>query len=145
MKVINRFAERVKPKVYADDGITEQSHKKQCDVNFILKDYVKTGLIRHAAQYEGRYDDVTAIEYQDAMRIVTQARTMFEELPAATRKRFGNDPAQFYEFTQDPANLDEMAKLGMLKGNDGIDIRGAAVNSPQASDVKTPPAKESSE
>lgn len=136
MKVVNRFGERRRPVVETGPGLTEQSHKAQCDINLILKDYVKTGLVRHAAQFEGRYDDVSALEFQDAMRLVRNAQEMFEQLPAATRKRFGNDPAAFLEFTQNPANGPEMARLGMLKGNDGIDVRGAAVAAPTASSVK---------
>ena len=111
-------------------GKTEQAHQEQCDINFILKDYHRTGLIKHAAKHEGRYDDVSSVDFQDAMFLVTQAQQMFESLPANIRKRFGNDPGSFLEFTQDPGNQDEMQKMGIIKGNDGLDINNAQVNSP---------------
>ena len=111
-------------------GLTEQSHKNETDMNQILRDYRRTGLIRHAKNNEGRYDDVGVQDFQEAMLIVKNAQMMFESLPADMRKRFGNDPAAFLGFVQNPDNRDEMAKLGILKGNDGVDVTGAQVNVP---------------
>lgn len=117
------------------EGMTEQAHAKQCDMNYILRDYQKTGMIRHAKENQGRYDDVTSQDFQDAMFLVTQAQNMFNELPANLRSRFGNDPAAFMDFVHDPANGPEMARMGILAGNDGIDVSGAAVGSPVAKPV----------
>ena len=119
-----------KVQVHTGEGKTEQAHKEECDVNKILKDYHRTGLIRHAAKHEGKYDDVPAVDFQSAMILVANAQQMFEDLPAATRKRFGNDPGAFLGFVQDPDNTEELKKMGVLRGNDGLDISGAKVNSP---------------
>lgn len=119
---------------------TEQCHKDACDMNVILRDYHKTGLIRHAQQHKGRYDDVSGADFQQAMFIVKEAQDMFQALPANVRKRFGQDPAEFLAFVQDPANKDEMARMGILKGNDGVDIRGVVTAAPVAD--KAPQAPE---
>lgn len=124
--------ERVK--VETGRGLTEQAPARQCDMNYILKDYYASGMIKHANDYVGRYDDVTGADFQSAMNIVTSAQRMFEDLPSNLRKRFGGSPAAFLDFVQDPANQAEMGRMGILKGNDGIDITGAATRAP------TPPA-----
>lgn len=123
-------------KVHCGKSLTEQSHKAECDINNILKDYVKTGLIRHANRNKGMYDDITCQDFQSAMDILNNAQNMFNELPSKVRKRFGNDPSAFLQFVQDPKNGEEMQRMGILKGNDGLDITGAKVNSPTGESVK---------
>lgn len=120
--------------IHTGQGLTEQSHKDQCDMNYILEDYTKTGLIKHAKQYQGKYDDVAVQDFQTALDIVKQSQEMFNQLPSLIRKRFNGNPADFLSFTQDPKNKKEMQDLGILKGNDGIDISGAPSKAP-VSDV----------
>lgn len=120
------------------ETMTEQAHKKQCDMNYIVRDYAKTGLLKHVKQNAGRYDDVSVQDFQQAMFIVKNAKNLFDQLPSGTRKRFNNDPKEFLNFTQDPKNRDEMQKLGMLKGNDGKKIDGKP--SGAAVETQTPSA-----
>jgi phage internal scaffolding protein len=119
-------------------GLTEQSHKKETDMNYILREYTRTGLVRHAKNNEGKYDDIAVQDFQEAMITVANAKTMFEELPAAIRKRFNQNPAEFLGFVQNPANLNEMQKMGILRGNDGLNIKGAPVAVPTQADLPTP-------
>jgi len=133
--VQSRFSEKVRPTVDTGPGKTEQAHKKQTDMNYILRDYHATGMIKHAAKYQGRYDDVPPVDFQEAMNLVTNAQQMFSDLPSNLRNRFGNDPAAFLGFVQNPDNAQELQKLGITRGNDGIDITGAATAAPV-----TPPA-----
>lgn len=132
MTVIVRkgFEEIDNVKLDTGPGKTEQAHKNECDMNFILRDYTRTGFIRHAKNNQGRYDDVSVSSFQDAMFLVTQAKNMFNELPSQVRKRFGNDPSEFLGFVQNPENKEEMAKLGILKGNDGVDLSGVPTKAP---------------
>ena len=140
-------SKRVRPIIKTGKGKTEQAHADKCDINHILRDYHKTGLIKHAAQHQGTYDDVTAVDFQNAMFLVTNAQKMFDSLPANIRTRFGNDPGSFLDFVQNPDNTDEMAKLGILKGNDGINVAGAQTGAPveppkvEHTDVAPPPSK----
>lgn len=134
--------DRVRPQVNTGPGKTEQAHKDQTDMNYILRDYRKTGLIKHAAKHEGRYDDIPALDFQTAMFKVTQAQQMFESLPADMRKRFGNDPAAFLGFVQNPDNKGELERMGILRGNDGLDINGAQIGSPVQT-PQDPPVEES--
>jgi phage internal scaffolding protein len=130
MKIKKPYAKEKGKGVDCGESMTEQAHAKECDMNHILRQYQKTGLIKHAKENQGRYDDVTSQDFQEAMFLVTQAQNMFNELPANIRNRFGNDPAAFMDFVHDPSNQAEMARMGILAGNDGIDVTGAAVGSP---------------
>lgn len=94
-------------------SMTKQSFKKECDINNIMAKHAKTGLINHVNQFDGKYGDATSIDYHEAMNIVTSSQQMFEALPAETRNRFANDPAQFLDFVQNPDNAQEMVSMGL--------------------------------
>lgn len=127
------YGSKEKPKVETGKGLTEQAHSEQCNINVILEDYKRTGLLKHAAKHEGRYDDVSEADFQTAMQTVANVRSLFEGLPSDMRKRFGGDPGQFLNFVRDPQNFKEMAQMGILRGNDGLDISGAFTGAPVAS------------
>lgn len=129
--VIRKPLRRFKvPGVECGEGLTEQCHKRECDMNYILRDYQAKGIVKHVSQYTGQYDDITVTDFQEAMFMVKDAQNMFNDLPSSLRKRFGNDPAEFLKFVSDGNNREEMAKLGMLKGNDGLTGKGAPSDAP---------------
>ena len=91
---------------------TKQSFKKECDINFIMEKYQKTGAITHFRRYAQEYGFATPVDLKEAMDIVAQAEQMYAALPSGIRKRFP-DPAEFLEFVQDPDNEAEMIELGL--------------------------------
>jgi len=95
------------------DSRTKQSFKNECDVNNILKNYNKTGVMPENFN-PGEYRDLDGTDYQEYMQTVASANSMFEELPSALRKRFKNDPAQLLSFVHDDKNVEEAHKLGLL-------------------------------
>ena len=121
---------RVRPTIETGPGLTEQGHKKECDINYILKDYQRTGLLKHVNENEGKYDDVSVSDFQEAMLIVKESERLFSELPSQARKAFDQDPAKFLEFVQNPENADKMEELGLTKGLDGLDASGAPLRGP---------------
>ncbi len=101
-----------------EGNMTEQSHKKACDVNQIMKRYIKTGVIDHIKTNAPQYMDVPAIDYTEAMALVASADSMFNELPAQARKHFNNDPAQFLEYVQtNEADIQLLHELGLTNPN----------------------------
>lgn len=97
-----------------DPGFTEQAHKDEVSIHNIMRKYKQTGVIEHNAQYEGEYMDMTsAPDFYEAKVIIAEANSMFETVPAHIRKDFDNDPAQFLDFMQDPANYQEIEEYGL--------------------------------
>lgn len=127
---IARRARSLCPTINTGEGLTEQAHKDQCDINLILRDYARTGFMRHARNNQGQYDDVTAADFQDAMITVANVKSLFEGLPSEVRKEFHGDPSNFLNYVQDPRNAAELEQRGILAGNDGIDITGAYTAAP---------------
>lgn len=119
-------------------GLTEQSHKKECDMNYILRDYAKTGFVKHAKKHDGAYDDVSSVDFQEAMNVVARSKTMFEELPAAIRANFANDVSQFLAFVQEPGNSQRLQEMGVIYGNDGLDRNGKPSGAPVVDEPSAP-------
>lgn len=116
MKFVTAYSEKKKVALVSTlPSRTKQQFKEECDINNIISRFLKTGVLNFTSKNAPRYGDVTAIEYQDAMLKVAQARTLFAELPAAIRSRFDNEPAQFLAFVQDEKNRDEALAMGLLK------------------------------
>ena len=95
------------------DSRTKQSFKNECDVNNILKNYNKTGILPEGNP--GEYRDLDGTDYQDYMNTIAGAQSHFNDLPSAIRKRFENDPSKFLSFVHDDKNIDEAHKLGLLR------------------------------
>ena len=99
-----------------EDVITEQHHKDACSISQILSMYDKNGLITHVNRSKAQYGDFTQVnEYQESLNMVIRAQDAFSELPSDIRKRFQNDPGQFFEFATNPDNQEEMVKLGLAE------------------------------
>lgn len=118
-KQLRTFCSR--PGAKMEDGsplyMTEQSHKRECDINYILKKYDKTGLITNVSKFEAQYGDIPAITYKEAMDLVTGAQRQFDILPSNIRKRFDHDPAKFLEFFENSENRKEAIELGLINPN----------------------------
>jgi len=94
-------------------GRTEQHFREECNINNILAKYQKTGAITHFAKHSPTYGDYPAIDYREAIELVREAESSFNELPSSIRKEFDNDPASFLNFVQNPANKSRMDELGL--------------------------------
>lgn len=95
---------------------TQQHAKAECDINNILKQYDRTGLITHINSAKAQYGDFTEVnEYQESLNRVMMAQEAFMELPSAIRKQFENDPGQFFEFATNPDNQDAMVEMGLAE------------------------------
>jgi len=93
---------------------TKQSMAAECDINYIVEKYQKTGLVQHANTYKGEYANADNISFHEAMNIVIDARTMFETVPANIRKKFDNDPGKFLAFVQNEENRAEAIEIGII-------------------------------
>lgn len=112
-----------------DPSLAVQASKDECDINVIVKRYLRTGELPGARQ--GVYADIShMVGLQDAIHMVADAEQAFLELPAEIRRRFDNDPVKLVAFAQDDRNYDEAVKLGLANPK----------ASPPSQPAPTPPA-----
>ena len=98
------------------DCFVQQHDAADCDINNIMARYERDGVVTHVNRYQGQYGDFTgAVDYQSALHLVYDAQDCFMSLPANIRKKFDNDPGQFFDFVSDPANADAMIEMGLAK------------------------------
>lgn len=104
------------PVVLESSGVsrTKQSFKDECDINRIMARYAATGTLDFVNRREAQFLDVSDIDFQNAMKIVTESREAFMTLPSAVRDRFNNDPAQLLGFLSDDSNREEAIKMGLV-------------------------------
>jgi phage internal scaffolding protein len=110
--------------------IVDESQRELTDVHALLEPAIKRGLLRHATKFTEEYDDIPAIDYQEALNTVAKADQMFAELPTKWKNRFNQDPNEFLKFVHDPANGNEMISMGMIQGNDGFNLSGQPSGAP---------------
>lgn len=121
-------------------SLAKQSFAGECDINKIMRKFEKTGLISHNNSVAGRYGDfLSAPEYHDACNAVIAADSAFQSLPAKIRERFGNSPASFLDFAQDPENLEEMARMGLAKPPEAPVLKPEVPDGEPPSSLDDPP------
>lgn len=96
---------------------TEQHHKKECDVNLIIKKYDKQGIITHINRIEAEFGDLKGVDFKEAMDLITRSQGMFDQLPSEIRKRFQNTPEKLIEFMENSDNRAEAIKLGLIRAD----------------------------
>lgn len=116
----------VRPRVrvaleFKGPGRTKQSMAEACDINRIMRRYLKSGQIDHLSRHGGQYGVASSQTFHESMNIIRKAEEMFMDLPSDVRKRFHHDPGEFLDFINAvdadgaPVNLEEMRKLGLAK------------------------------
>lgn len=114
---------------------TRQEFKDECDINRIVKMYVKTGQLPVSSRIAQYGDFSFATDYMEALAVIERANAQFGELPAKVRSRFKNDPTEFLAFVQDPNNRAEGLDLGIFMDDKAPPPApsGGAVGEPKAS------------
>lgn len=113
------------PRVVVDTGeftYTKQSPKDECDINNILAQYKRTGIINHISAKQAQYIDLPdENDFQASLNTVKAAQEAFASLPSKVRDRFGNDPAKFLNALYDPARRAEFEELGVIRAAKPVD------------------------
>lgn len=96
-----------------DASLAVQSACDDCDINTIVRRFGLTGQLPMGVRMP-TYGDFSGVsDYRDALTAIELANDAFMAYPADVRARFKNDPALFVDFCSDPANVDELRKLGL--------------------------------
>lgn len=98
------------------DLVTKQDQSPQCDINTILANYARTGVLTHTNRAEPLYIDAPRVEgLQEALALVRDAEDAFMQLPAAVREEFGNDALALLGALEDPAQHARLEELGVFQ------------------------------
>lgn len=96
--------------------VTKQAHKDECDINRILRQYQRTGIITHVQSARPSYTDLPSdVDFQASMHVLMQAEEAFSNLPARVRAHFDNDPGRFLAAFSDEKQADQLREFGLLK------------------------------
>ena len=100
--------------VFTQPSLTKQAHRDECDVNKIIAKYRKTGVIEHLNNNPQNFDYAPGVDFQEAVELVQQGEDQFNQLPASIRTQFDNNTSDFVDFVSNPANHEEMIKMGLI-------------------------------
>lgn len=94
---------------------TKTSFEPETNINNIIKRFTKTGQLEHISSALGEYRDLSGIpDLHQALTIVANAQSTFNELPAAVRKACDHDVGKFLPFIDNPANFEQCVEMGLL-------------------------------
>lgn len=115
--------------------ITDQSYKKACDINHIVKTYSKTGILPNTNKIPkfGDYSDMPTLE--EAFEVAHIAQEAFYGLPSTIRKLLDNDPSKLEEFIQNKENFDLCVKFGLLEKKEEP-VPTPRIHTPSSTDVQ---------
>lgn len=97
------------------ESATQQQHKAEADINVITSRYIRTGNVPHPGATGAMFGDFTSLDFLEMQNTIVDANNYFSRLPSRVRRRFDNDPYQMFRFMEDPENLEEAVKLGLLE------------------------------
>lgn len=96
-----------------EESLTQQSDKNSTDINIIMSRYQETGLLPQLTT-QGLHGDFSEItDFHDAQKRILEAKEAFLAVPAKIRERFHHNPQEFIEFVENPANAEELRKMGL--------------------------------
>lgn len=98
-----------------DESMAVQAQKDEADINVIVRRFGVTGHLPVGVKLPTYADFEDVFDFQSAMDAVNAANRAFMSLDAELRMRFANDPQRFVAFCSDPANIDELVKLGLAE------------------------------
>lgn len=94
------------------DGRTKQAFKDQADINKIIARVQVGETISHLAKYGATYGDFSDVDdLLQAHERLKAGRRIFDELPSEIRREFENDIGRFFNFVNNPANVDKLPEI----------------------------------
>lgn len=95
--------------------VTKQSFREECDINNIIRQFQRTGVVRHLNEARASFADISELgDFHDAIALVELASESFMELPAKVRKVFDHDPAKFLDAAHDPEKRYLLEAAGLI-------------------------------
>lgn len=122
--------------------MTQQSFAQDADINVLVRRFGIEKLAAIAPIDPSRFGDFSsAPDLRTALEVMRDAEEQFNALPAKLRERFGNSPANLWDFLQDDENRSEAEFLGLVEkprpeGSQALSVEtpGEAGETPKGSD-----------
>lgn len=92
---------------------TEQVYKDECSIDFIISNYVKTGIDPREGRKMSYVDCTKVSDFQTAQQLVADTKTMFYSLPAEVRDEFKTID-NYLGYVSDPANLKDCYERNLI-------------------------------
>lgn len=139
------FAKNGKPyRPVFGESKTKQSFKDSTDVNKILARYAQQGDVSHLQKFGGEYGDFSGYDFDEHQRKLARGRELFDSLSPETRREFGHSPKVFFEFVNDPENVDRLDQVIPQIAAPGRYFPDVSAATPPA-ELQTTPIPESAE
>jgi len=120
-----------------DEKITKDSFKDECDINNIIKRFLRGETI--PAFVPGVFADVSHYgDYREMRQQMREADEYFETLPAEIRERFNNSTAELLDAVADPNRKEELQQLGLFPPELPSDAPGATPPPPPTASPAPP-------
>lgn len=102
--------------IFPSDSLVQRHFQQECDVNFIVDRYVKTGELSHVAENPPVFADVSDVpdDLMTSYDKIFAAEQAFMQLPSKLRKELDNDPARLGVWLQDENNRAAAVEYGLL-------------------------------
>lgn len=95
-------------------SLTSQAPAEEVDINKIVA-RIQKGQTVLTSTGEPFYGDVSELGgLQEAFIKVQESQELFMQYPAEVRSKFDNDPVKFVAFLEDPKNMEEAIKSGLI-------------------------------
>lgn len=92
---------------------TQRHHQRDCDINFIVDRYVKTGTILDA-RGPGEYIDLSDVgDFRQSLSTIRAAGDSFDSLPSNVRRYFENDPLKYVDYCLTRGHTLDAVALGL--------------------------------
>lgn len=97
-----------------DESLTIQEGAEETNINYILEQFGKTGLLPVTASeaLQGDFTDVG--DYRSMLDQLKAADEAFKALPANVRRFFDDDPAKFTSFMAEDGHQEQLREWGLL-------------------------------
>ncbi len=94
------------------DGRTKQAFADESDINKLLVRAQKGDSLSHLAKHGAMYGDFSDVDdLLTSQARLARGQRIFDELPGEIKREFNQSAGAFYNFVNDPANRDDLARV----------------------------------
>lgn len=97
-----------------DESLTVQSFAQDADLNVLAKRFGINAIPTAPLDAATFRDTTQDPDLRQILDYRIEAQNQFRGLPAKLRRRFHDNPAELWQFLQDPDNAEEAIRLGLL-------------------------------